>query len=179
MAALRSEPSMKRNALNGTPEAILPNDAASAEEDPWQRETRLSRGKALRKECQRSRHGEAILGQGDRDPMALIEESNVGRLEKLLPIRFTRMAESAFSFFRGTAILQAHDLQGTPSTGIVVQCCGDCHLMNFGGFATPERVQIFDINDFDETYPGPFEWDVKRLATSFELAARWLEFTGT
>ncbi|HXD86872.1 MAG TPA: DUF2252 domain-containing protein [Urbifossiella sp.] len=168
---------MKRNALNGTPEAILPNDAASAEEDPWQRETRLSRGKALRKECQRSRHGEAILGQGDRDPMALIEESNVGRLEKLLPIRFTRMAESAFSFFRGTAILQAHDLQGTPSTGIVVQCCGDCHLMNFGGFATPERVQIFDINDFDETYPGPFEWDVKRLATSFELAARWLEFT--
>jgi uncharacterized protein (DUF2252 family) len=86
------------------------------------------------------------------------------------------MAESAFAFFRGTAVLQAHDLQGTPTSGVIVQCCGDCHLMNFGGFATPERALVFDINDFDETLPGPFEWDVKRLATSFVLAARWLGF---
>jgi uncharacterized protein (DUF2252 family) len=84
------------------------------------------------------------------------------------------MLESPFAFFRGTAILQAHDLQGTPTAGITVQCCGDCHLMNFGGFATPERTMIFDINDLDETLPGPFEWDLKRLATSFVLAARWL-----
>src|SRR5262249_42097417 len=96
------------------------------------------------------------------------------RVEKLLPVRFTRMSESPFAFFRGTAILQAHDLKGTPSAGLKVQCCGDCHLMNFGGFATPERALVFDINDFDETLPGPFEWDVKRLATSFVLAARWL-----
>jgi uncharacterized protein (DUF2252 family) len=106
--------------------------------------------------------------------MALLEESNQDRVESLLPIRFTRMSESPFAFFRGTAILQAHDLQGTPTTGIPVQCCGDCHLMNFGGFATPERAMAFDINDLDETLPGPFEWDVKRLATSFVLAARWL-----
>jgi uncharacterized protein (DUF2252 family) len=87
------------------------------------------------------------------------------------------MAESSFAFFRGTAILQAHDLKGTPAAGLIVQSCGDCHLINFGGFATPERTLVFDINDFDETFPGPFEWDVKRLATSFVLAARWLGFS--
>jgi uncharacterized protein (DUF2252 family) len=117
-----------------------------------------------------------ILGQSRRDPLALIEASNKDRVQNLLPIRFTRMAESSFAFFRGTAILQAYDLKGTPAAGLTVQCCGDCHLMNFGGFATPERALVFDINDFDETHPGPFEWDVKRLATSFVLAARWLGF---
>jgi uncharacterized protein (DUF2252 family) len=141
-----------------------------------QREGRRLRGKALRKACPRSSHAEVGLGQSQRDPLGLIEQSNEGRVPKLLPIRFTRMAESAFAFFRGTAILQAHDLQGTPASGVTVQCCGDCHLMNFSGFATPERALIFDINDFDETLPGPFEWDVKRLATSFVLAARWLAF---
>jgi uncharacterized protein (DUF2252 family) len=141
-----------------------------------QRAARSLRGKALRKACPRSSHADVILGQPERDPMALIEQSNQGRVEKLLPIRFTRMAESAFAFFRGTAILQAHDLKGTPTAGITVQCCGDCHLMNFGGFATPERALVFDINDFDETHPGPFEWDVKRLAVSFALASRWLGF---
>jgi uncharacterized protein (DUF2252 family) len=116
------------------------------------------------------------LGQGKRDPLALIEESDKGRVEQLLPVRFTRMAESAFAFFRGSAALQAYDLKGTPTAGLTVQCCGDCHLMNFGGFATPERALVFDINDFDETMSGPFEWDVKRLATSFVLAGRWLGF---
>src|SRR6516165_8312898 len=165
---------MKTNHLNGEAAAAStsPPEAASG-----QRATRKLRGKALRKDCPRASHADVVLGQGERDPLALIEESNKGRAEKLLPIRFTRMAESAFSFFRGSAIVQAHDLKGTPSAGVTVQCCGDCHLMNFGGFATPERVLVFDINDFDETHPGPFEWDVKRLATSFVLAARWLGFT--
>jgi uncharacterized protein (DUF2252 family) len=140
------------------------------------RESRKSRGKALRKGCPRSSHKDVVLGRPGRDPLALIEESNKDRVERLLPVRFTRMAESAFAFFRGTAALQAHDLEGTPSAGLTVQCCGDCHLMNFGGFATPERALVFDINDFDETHPGPFEWDVKRLATSFVLAARWRHF---
>jgi uncharacterized protein (DUF2252 family) len=141
------------------------------------REARKLQGKALRQTCPRSSHASVILGQPERDPLALIEQSDQDRVASLLPIRFARMAESAFAFFRGTAIVQAHDLKGTPSAGVTVQCCGDCHLMNFGGFATPERALVFDINDFDETLPGPFEWDVKRLATSFVLAARWLNFS--
>jgi uncharacterized protein (DUF2252 family) len=141
-----------------------------------QRAARRTHGKSLRKACPRSGHADAGLCRAAREPLALIEQSNAGRVEKLLPIRFSRMAESAFAFFRGSAIVQAHDLKGTPAAGITVQCCGDCHLMNFGGFATPERELIFDINDFDETFRAPFEWDVKRLATSFVLAGRWLEF---
>lgn len=137
-----------------------------------QRETRKQRGKDLRQLCPRSSHVSLDLDPL-RDPIALLEESNCDRLKPLLPVRFTRMLESPFAFFRGTAGLQAYDLLKTPTTGISVQCCGDCHLMNFGGFATPERALIFDINDFDETHPGPFEWDVKRLGTSFVLAARW------
>ncbi len=145
--------------------------------EPPSREARMLQGKALRRNCPRSSHAGTVLGQNERDPLALIEQSDKGRVEELLPIRFTRMAESAFSFFRGTAALQAHDLKGTPSAGLIVQCCGDCHLMNFGGFATPERELVFDINDFDETHPAPFEWDLKRLATSFVVAARWLSFS--
>jgi uncharacterized protein (DUF2252 family) len=141
-----------------------------------QRESRRLQGKALRQTCPRSSHAGVVLGQGERDPLTLLEQSNKERVQKLLPVRFGRMAESPLAFFRGTAILQAHDLKGTPSTRAIVQCCGDCHLLNFGGFATPERTLIFDINDFDETLPAPFEWDVKRLATSFVLAARWLGF---
>jgi uncharacterized protein (DUF2252 family) len=147
-----------------------------ADASTHQRESRKLRGKALRKTCPRSSHAGVTLGQGTRDALALIEESDRDRVPKLLPIRFTRMAESPFAFFRGSAILQAHDLKGTPSAGLSVQCCGDCHLMNFGGFATPQRTLVFDINDFDETLRGPFEWDVKRLATSFVLAARSLGF---
>lgn len=147
--------------------------------DYFGREARFEHGKSLRKDCTRSSHAEVVLGQGPRDPVALIEVSNGDRVEHLLPVRFGRMSESSFAFFRGTANLQAYDLKGTPSSGIVVQCCGDCHLMNFGGFATPERRQVFDINDFDETFPAPFEWDLKRLAVSFALAARWLEFEST
>jgi len=144
---------------------------------PTSRQERFALGKELRKTCPRSSHGETGLGKGKRDPLKLIESSNGGRVEHLLPVRFGRMAESAFAFFRGTANLQAHDLAKAPSSGIQVQNCGDCHLMNFGGFASPERKLIFDMSDFDETFPAPFEWDLKRLATSFVVASRWLELT--
>jgi uncharacterized protein (DUF2252 family) len=168
---------MKKSDRNGKKTAAAPRvHAPQPDAQPRTRAARQLQGKALRKTCTRSSHPGMILGQGERDALALIEESDKDRVEKLLPIRFSRMAESPFAFFRGSAILQAHDLKGTPSAGLAVQCCGDCHLMNFGGFATPERALVFDINDFDETLPGPFEWDVKRLATSFVLAARWLGF---
>ena len=135
---------------------------------------RLAAGQSLRDRCSRARHGEVVLGQGKRrDLVALIESSNQGRLKNLVPIRHGRMLQSPFAYFRGTASIQAHDLARTPVSGIEVQCCGDCHLMNFGGFATPERSLVFDINDFDETLRAPFEWDLKRLATSFVIAARW------
>src|SRR5262249_18690303 len=161
-------------AKNNDVEAAHSTADAAANTAASPRERRQRQGKALRKRCPRSRHAGVILGQGERDALALLEASDKDRMEQLLPVRFTRMAESPFAFFRGSAIVQAHDLQGTPSAGLHVQCCGDCHLMNFGGFATPERALVFDINDFDETLPGPFEWDVKRLATSCVLAARWL-----
>jgi uncharacterized protein (DUF2252 family) len=169
---------MKKASRNGAepatdPVAESPSPPAA---EPGEGASRQLQGKALRKTCPRSSHAGVILGQGQRDPLDLLEESNRDRVEKLLPVRFTRMAESPFAFYRGTANLQAHDLKGTPSSGVMVQCCGDCHLMNFGGFATPERAHVFDINDFDETLPGPFEWDLKRLTTSFVLAARWLGF---
>ena len=107
-----------------------------------------------------------------RDPVDLLIDSNVGRLPQLVPIRFGRMLVSPFTFFRGAAAVMAADLSKTPATGLRVQACGDCHLLNFGAFATPERNVIFDINDFDETLPAPWEWDIKRLATSFVLAGR-------
>jgi uncharacterized protein (DUF2252 family) len=138
---------------------------------------RQEAGKTLRQKCPRPSHGKVILGQGKkRDIVGLIEGSNKGRLENLIPIRYGRMLQSPFAFFRGTALIQAHDLMGTPTSGITVHACGDCHLMNFGGFATPERNLAFDINDFDETLPAPFEWDIKRLAASFVIAARWRGF---
>jgi len=141
------------------------------------REQRQEAGKALRDKCPRPAHGKVILGHGGkRDIIALIKASNEGRLEELIPVRHGRMLESPFAFFRGSAAIQAYDLDRTPVSGIDVQACGDCHLMNFGGFATPERSLVFDINDFDETLHAPFEWDLKRLAASFVVAARWRGF---
>ncbi len=141
------------------------------------KEQRHEAGKSLRVKCPRTSHGKVILGQGDkRDVVELIEAQNKDRLQNLVPIRHGRMVQSAFAYFRGTAAVQAYDLAGTPTSGIIVQACGDCHLMNFGGFATPERNLVFDINDFDETLPAPFEWDLKRLAASFVIAARWRGF---
>src|SRR5499427_6744817 len=147
-----------------------------ARKSPSQRAARLSEGRLLRSKCPRSDHSTVASKRAGGDPLSLIEKSNKGRVQKLLPVRFSRMLESPFAFFRGTAIVQAHDLKGTPSAGIIAQSCGDCHLMNFGAFASPERTLIFDINDFDETAAAPFEWDVKRLASSFVLASRWRKF---
>ena len=139
---------------------------------------RLQAGKALREKCPRASHGKVVFGQGQkRDVVGLIEASNEDRVDHLVPIRHGRMLQSAFAYFRGTAAVQAYDLSGTPQSGIIVQACGDCHLLNFGGFATPERNLAFDINDFDETLAAPFEWDLKRLAASFVLASRWRGFT--
>ena len=141
------------------------------------REQREQAGQALRDKCPRLSHAKVVVRQGKkRDVVALIKESNEGRLENLVPIRHGRMLQSPFAFFRGSAAIHAYDLDATPTSGIDVQACGDCHLMNFGGFATPERNLVFDINDFDETLRAPFEWDVKRLAASFVVAARWRGF---
>jgi uncharacterized protein (DUF2252 family) len=142
------------------------------------KEQRHEAGKSLRVKCPRTSHREVVLGPGDkRDVVELIDAQNKDRLQNLVPIRHGRMLQSAFAYFRGTAAVQAYDLAGTPTSGIIVQACGDCHLMNFGGFATPERNIVFDINDFDETLPAPFEWDLKRLAASFVIAARWRGFS--
>jgi uncharacterized protein (DUF2252 family) len=108
------------------------------------------------------------------DPIAILRASDEGRVPELVPIRYGRMLESPFAFYRGSASIMAADLGPTPTTGLRVQACGDCHLMNFGGFATPERIILFDINDFDETLPAPWEWDIKRLVASLVLAARSL-----
>jgi uncharacterized protein (DUF2252 family) len=135
---------------------------------------RAAAGKARRDALPRTRHA-AWKKPADRgDPIAILRAQDTDRLPELLPIRYGRMMESPFAFYRGAAAVMAADLARTPATGHRVQACGDCHLMNFGGFATPERNVIFDINDFDETLPAPWEWDVKRLATSFVLAARSL-----
>lgn len=133
---------------------------------------RLSKGKELRDKAKRSSHAKWVPPRHRRDPIELLKESDHGRLPALLPIRYTRMRQSPFAFFRGAAVLMASDLASTPATGMYVQACGDCHVANFGGFGTPERQLVFDINDFDETLPAPWEWDVKRLAASIVLATR-------
>ena len=129
-------------------------------------------GKALRDSCPRASHADWKPPADRVDPIEILETSNKGRLPDLIPVRYGRMIPSPFVFYRGAAAIMAADLAHTPATGIRVQCCGDAHLMNFGVFATPERREIFDINDFDETLPAPWEWDIKRLATSFLIASR-------
>ncbi len=129
-------------------------------------------GKAARETLPLAGLADTGVGPVGRDPVALIGEQDAGRLEWLVPIRYGRMLRSAFTFYRGTAGLMAHDLAFTPSSGLNVQLCGDAHLSNFGLYGSPERALVFDLNDFDETLPGPFEWDVKRLVTSTVIAAR-------
>jgi uncharacterized protein (DUF2252 family) len=135
-------------------------------------EDRLAQGKQLRQSAPRSAHGLWKPADDRPDTVAMLIESSRGRLESLVPIRYARMLTSPFAFFRGSARAMAFDLASTPVSGLRVQLCGDCHLGNFGGFATPERRLIFDLMDFDETIPGPWEWDVKRLGASFHLAGR-------
>jgi uncharacterized protein (DUF2252 family) len=133
---------------------------------------RFAIGKALRRRATRSAQGKWVPPANRFDPIELLKKSHHGRLSELLPIRYARMRQSAFGFFRGAAAVMAADLASTPRTGLRVQACGDCHVSNFGGFGSPERRLVFDINDFDETFHAPWEWDVKRLATSIVLAGR-------
>jgi uncharacterized protein (DUF2252 family) len=135
-------------------------------------EERMTAGKALRERVPRTSHAKWSPAPNRADPIALLKSSNSGRLTELLPIRYGRMRQSPFAFFRGAAAIMAADLAGSPVTKIRVQACGDCHLLNFGGYGSPERRLVFDINDFDETLHAPWEWDVKRLAASVVLAGR-------
>ena len=137
---------------------------------------RVARGRAARTECPRASHAALDLPP-DRDPVAILMAQAPSRVPELVPIRYGRMLVSPFTFYRGAAAVMAHDLSNTPRAGLHAQLCGDAHLANFGGYASPERTLVFDLNDFDETLPGPFEWDVKRLAASFEIAARDRGFT--
>ena len=133
---------------------------------------RAARGREARSQVPRSSHARFTPAADRPDPVDVLVRQSVGRLPDLVPIRYGRMLASPFSYYRGAALPMAHDLSGTPVTGLAVQACGDAHLDNFGMFASAERRLIFDINDFDETLPGPWEWDVKRLAASIEIAAR-------
>src|SRR3954468_6123379 len=140
------------------------------------RSERAAVGKAARAGAPRSSHA-ALATIGGRDALGLLAAQERSRLPELVPIRHGRMLASPFAFFRGAATVMAHDLGATPNSGLSVQLSGDAHLLNFGGFASPGRTLVFDLNDFDETLAGPFEWDVKRLAASFEIAGRDRNFS--
>jgi uncharacterized protein (DUF2252 family) len=133
---------------------------------------RVARGRAARGAAPRSAHGDWKPEGGRADPIGLLEEQAASRVPELVPIRYGRMLESPFAFYRGAALIMASDLAATPHSSVNVQLCGDAHLSNFGVFGSPERQLLFDINDFDETLPGPWEWDVKRLAASVEILGR-------
>src|SRR5271154_1559384 len=142
------------------------------------RAERAARGKGARREVARSSHGAFEPLPGRTDPVELLERQAATRVPELVPIRYGRMLVSPFTFYRGAALIMASDLAATPRSGFTVQCCGDAHLSNFGVFASAERRLVFDINDFDETLPGPWEWDVKRLAVSMLIAAQNNDFAG-
>jgi uncharacterized protein (DUF2252 family) len=137
---------------------------------------RVARGKAARAEVPRASQGVFVPAENRPDPVALLESQAASRVPELVPIRYGRMGVSAFTFYRGAALIMASDLAATPTSGLKAQICGDAHLSNFGAFGSPERNLIFDINDFDETLPGPWEWDLKRLVASLEIAGRDNEF---
>jgi uncharacterized protein (DUF2252 family) len=145
--------------------AVIPAVPRGADE-------RAAAGRAARRETSRAAHAEWSPGPGREDPVAIVERQEETRIAELVPIRHARMLRSPFAFFRGAAAIMAADLAGRPSPGLTVQLCGDAHLGNFGTFAGPDRRLVFDLNDFDETLAGPFEWDVARLATSVEVAGR-------
>ena len=155
----------------------VPPDAVGPFASSWRRrhltvDERVARGLAARQEAPRSSHGRWEPAPDRPDPVTLLEQQALSRVPDLVPIRHGRMLASPFTFYRGAALIMAADLAATPVTGVTVQLCGDAHLSNFGLFGTPERQMLFDINDFDETLPGPWEWDVKRLAASFEIMGR-------
>ena len=144
----------------------------SAAPPPLTRSDRVARGLATRAEVPLESHAVLAPTELRSDPVELLERQAASRVHELVPIRYGRMLVSPFTFYRGAALVMAADLAGTPNTGLRAQLCGDAHLSNFGIFASPERRLVFDLNDFDETLPGPFEWDVKRLAASLEVAGR-------
>ncbi len=158
------------------------DDRAGPFASEWRRrhlsvQERVARGRNARQGAPRTAHGQWRPAADRPDPVALLEDQAASRVPELVPIRYGRMLASPFTFYRGGALIMAADLAATPVTGITVQLCGDAHLSNFGLFGSPERRLLFDINDFDETLPGPWEWDVKRLAASFEIMGRDRSFT--
>ena len=172
-AAPETPPTRRR----GSESESGPKKASSRRVEAWLTPAeRAARGKQARGEVPRSSHAEWEPAADRRDPVELLEEQAATRLPELLPIRYGRMLVSPFTFFRGAAYVMAADLAGSPRTGLQTQLCGDAHLSNFGGFAAPDRRLVFGLNDFDETLPGPFEWDVKRLVASFAVAGRDLGF---
>ncbi|MFF0190902.1 DUF2252 domain-containing protein [Streptomyces sp. NPDC005244] len=155
-----------------------PTTSARTLPERWRSpQERAERGRAARSHTPRSSHAEFDPGPGRADPVDVIESQSATRVQELVPIRYGRMSESPFRFYRGAAAIMAGDLATTPSTGLRTQLCGDAHLLNFRLLASPERNLLFDINDFDETLPGPWEWDVKRLAASMVIAGRENGFT--
>jgi uncharacterized protein (DUF2252 family) len=152
--------------------------ADSIKQYPGSPEERAAAGKAARAAAPRSSHGDWEPAADRPDPVALLEGQGGSRVGRLVPLRYGRMLVSPFSFYRGAAAVMAADLAPTPRSGFEAQLCGDAHLSNFGGFASPERRLVFDLNDFDETLPGPWEWDLKRLTASFSLAGRDRGCTG-
>ena len=152
------------------------NKPSSGKSRPLSRKQHVDQGKAARRRSPRESQGDWSASSRTSDPLSLLVGQEATRVPELVPIRHGRMAASAFAFYRGAALPMAADLSTSPNTGLNVQLCGDAHLANFGGFASPERDLVFDINDFDETAVGPFEWDVKRLAASLEVAGRELGY---
>jgi uncharacterized protein (DUF2252 family) len=152
------------------PTKSQPEELATADE-------RAAAGKAAREKASRASHGEWEPAARRRDPVKVLEDQAKSRVQELVPIRYGRMLASPFTFYRGAAAIMAMDLAKTPDSGLRVQACGDAHLSNFGVFAAADRRLVLDVNDFDETLPGPWEWDVKRLAASFEIAGRDRDFT--
>ncbi len=174
---------------SSTPKAVLPTDGHGRSHSAQATENgavpvvphltvaeRVARGKAARAQVPRSSHGAYEPAPRRPDPIKLLERQAKTRVPELVPIRYGRMLVSPFTFYRGAALIMASDLAATPRSGLQVQCCGDAHLSNFGVFASPERRLVFDVNDFDETLPGPWEWDVKRLAVSMLIAAQYNGF---
>jgi uncharacterized protein (DUF2252 family) len=147
------------------------------EQSHLKRPERIAAGKRLRSSCSRHSHGQWNPPAHRRDPIELLIADSHGRMEDLIPLQYERMITSPFAFYRNAGVVMAHDLSFTPVTGLTLQACGDCHLLNFGGFATPERRIVFDINDFDETTVGSWEWDVKRLTASVVIAGQFKGFS--
>ncbi|HJB04238.1 MAG TPA: DUF2252 domain-containing protein [Candidatus Merdibacter merdigallinarum] len=164
---------MSANAISNNKDAVNPKERMlSGAKEYGSLEERADRGRSACRACPIDSCGELILRDSGESAVALLEEQSASRIKELIPLRYERMKSSPFAFFRGAAIVMASDLASSPESGLRVQCIGDAHIANFGVFASPTRHLVFDVNDFDETAPGPWEWDVKRLAASVEVCAR-------